>query len=190
MRCGPRYLVAAGRSRFNRLHLAFGLGYDTLQQVADSYCLFLYPFLVDVPGYPVRVTNLTDAERDQNLTMLRFISEQAVARGLVFQLGVWMHGYQLSNSPQARHVVEGLTADTHAPYCRDALTAVLRACPAISRRRAANPRRERHQGRQLRLLADGVRWCRAMRTCGRNRPSCQGARPADDRARASRPACP
>ena len=50
----------------------------------------------------------------------------------MFQLGVWMHGYQLSNSPQARHVVEGLTSDTHAPYCRDALTAVLRACPAIS----------------------------------------------------------
>ena len=51
---------------------------------------------------------------------------------MTFELGVWMHGYELANSPRARHVVEGLTPDTHAPYCRDALTAVLRACPAIS----------------------------------------------------------
>jgi hypothetical protein len=127
-----KYLTLLATHRFNRLHLAFGLGYDFLQQVADSYLLFLYPFLVSVPGYDVRVTNVTDAERQRNLETLRFISEQAVLRGLDFQLGVWMHGYQLVNSPNARHIVEGLTADTHAPYCRDALTAVLRACPSIS----------------------------------------------------------
>ncbi len=128
----PAYLDLVAGSRFNRLHLAFGLAYDFLQHVADSYFLFLYPFLVDVPGYAVRVTNLTDGERERNLAMLRFISEQAVARGLTFQLGVWMHGYQLADSPQARHIVEGLTPETHPTYCRDALTAVLRACPAIS----------------------------------------------------------
>ena len=49
-----------------------------------------------------------------------------------FQLGVWMHGYELANSPRARHIVEGLGPETHAAYCRDALAAVLRACPAIS----------------------------------------------------------
>jgi hypothetical protein len=48
-----------------------------------------------------------------------------------FQLGVWMHGYQLTNSPRARYVIEGLTNETHGAYCRDALTAVLRACPKI-----------------------------------------------------------
>jgi hypothetical protein len=31
-----------------------------LQQVADSYMLFLYPFLLAVPGYSVRATNLPD----------------------------------------------------------------------------------------------------------------------------------
>jgi len=128
----PAYLSMLAASRFNRLHLGFGLGYDTLQQVTDSYLLFLYPFLVDVPGYDVRVTNLTPAERERNLQTLRFISEQTVAHGLTFQLGIWMHGYELLNSPQARYRVEGLTPATHAAYCRDALTAVLRACPAVS----------------------------------------------------------
>jgi hypothetical protein len=128
----PEYLAMLARARVNRLHLAFGLGYDSLQRVEDSYALFLYPFLLDVPGYHVRATNLPDAERDRNLETLRFISDEAVAHGIDFQLGVWMHGYVLANSPNARYVIEGLTSETHAPYCRDALTAVLRACPSIS----------------------------------------------------------
>ncbi len=90
-----RYLSMLAGHRFNRIHLAFGLGYDTLQQVADSYLLFLYPFLLPVPGYDVRVSNLPDEERDRNLDTLKFVSDEAVARGLEFQLGVWMHGYQL-----------------------------------------------------------------------------------------------
>jgi hypothetical protein len=126
------YLTMLATHRFNRLHLAFGFGYDSLQRVTDSYFLFLYPFLLAVPGYGVRATNLPDAERDRNLETLRFISEEAVSRGLDFQLGIWMHGYALTNSPDARYLVEGLTHETHAAYCRDALTAVLRACPAIS----------------------------------------------------------
>jgi hypothetical protein len=128
----PSYLTMLATHRFNRLHLAFGLGYDFLQRVADSYLLFPYPFLVSVPSYAVRATNLPDAERDRNLDTLRFISDETVARGLDFQLGVWMHGYGLVDSPGARYRIEGLTAETHAAYCRDALTAVLRACPAIS----------------------------------------------------------
>jgi hypothetical protein len=126
------YLSMLASARFNRLHLGFGLGYDTLQRVTDSNLLFLYPFLVDVPGYDVRVTNLDAAERERNLETLRFISEQTVAHGLTFQLGIWMQGYELIDSPQARYRVEGLTPATHAAYCRDALTAVLRACPSIS----------------------------------------------------------
>jgi hypothetical protein len=128
----PRYLSMLAGHRFNRLHLAFGLGYDFLQNVADSYTVFLYPFLLAVPGYNVRATNLPDAERDRNLEMLRFISDQTDAHGLTFQLGIWMHGYEMARSPNARYVIEGMTPDTHAAYCRDALTAVLRACPAIS----------------------------------------------------------
>jgi hypothetical protein len=128
----PSYLTMLAGHRFNRFHLAFGLGYDDLNHVADSYFLFLYPFLLSVPGYGVRATNLPDSERDRNLEMLRFIGEQTVARGIEFQLGIWMHGYRWPTSPHAQNTIEGLTAETHGPYCRDALTALLRACPAIS----------------------------------------------------------
>jgi len=120
----PRYLTMLATYRFNRFHLAFGLGYDSLDRVTDPYLLFLYPFLLAVPGYNVRAANLSDAERDRNLATLRFISEQTVARGLDFELGVWMHG--------VTRAIEGITPENHAPYCRDALTAVLKACPAIS----------------------------------------------------------
>jgi len=105
----PHYLTMLAAERFNRFHLAFGLGYDSLQQVVDSYMLFLYPFLLAVPGYHVRAANLPDEERDRNLETLRFISEQTVARGIDFELGVWMHGYRMSNSPRARYTIEGLT---------------------------------------------------------------------------------
>ena len=127
-----QYLTMLATQRFNRLHLGFGLGYDFLSNVADSYFLFLYPFLLPVPDYNVRVTNLPDAERDRNLETLRWIGEQTVLRGLDFQLGIWMHGYELTNSPRARYLIEGLTNETHAAYCRDALTALLKSCPAIS----------------------------------------------------------
>lgn len=50
------YLDLLATQRFNRLHLAFGFGYDSLNRVEDSYFLFLYPFVVSLPGYPVRAT--------------------------------------------------------------------------------------------------------------------------------------
>src|ERR1035437_3875691 len=128
----PRYLTMLTAQRFNRFNLSFGIGYDFLRNVTDAYFLFAYPFLLDVPGYKVRVPQLPDAERDRNLAILKYISEQTVARGIEFQLGIWMHGYQWINSPRPNYTVEGLTADTHAPYCRDAVRALLKACPAIS----------------------------------------------------------
>ena len=125
------YLDLLASQRWNRVDLAFGLGYDNLNRVDDSYFLFFYPFVVAVPGYDVRVTMLPDAERQRNLEMLQFISEQTVDRGMDFQLGIWMHGYHWPKGT-ARYITEGLTPETHAPYCRDALTTVLQKCPAIS----------------------------------------------------------
>jgi hypothetical protein len=128
----PRYLDMLAENRFNRFNLSFGLGYDFLRSVTDAYFLFAYPFFLAVPGYSVRAANLPDAERDRNLETLRFISGQTAARGLQFQLGIWMHGYQWENSPHANYTIEGLDAGNHGPYCRDALAALLRACPAIT----------------------------------------------------------
>jgi hypothetical protein len=127
----PRYLTMLATQRFNRFNLSLSLGYDFLRRVTDAYFLFPYPFLLPVPGYNVRAPQLPDAERDRNLEMLKFISEQTTARGLRFQLGLWMHGYQWIDSPNANYTIEGLTPATHGPYCRDALRLLLQACPAI-----------------------------------------------------------
>jgi hypothetical protein len=128
----PRYFAMLAENQFNRFQLSFGIGYDFLRAVTDAYFLFAYPFLLSVPGYNVRAVNLPDAERDRNLETLRFIGEQAAAHGLQFQLGLWMHGYVWENSPNPNYTIEGLNAGNHGPYCRDALSALLRACPAIS----------------------------------------------------------
>jgi hypothetical protein len=133
-----RYLTMMATHRYNRLHLAFGIGHDFLRGVLDAYLLFAYPFLVDVPGYDVQAVDprtgqaVSAAERERNLDALRFVSDEAAARGIHFQLGIWTHGYEWEASPDASHVTTGLTAENHAAYCRDALRAVLQACPNIS----------------------------------------------------------
>ena len=130
------YLSMLAANRFNRLNLSFGLGYDGGYEgglgLRDGYLHFTYPFLVAVPGYNVRATNLPDAERDRNLAMLRFISDEAAARGLDFFMGLWTHSFEWPNSPKANHLITGLTMQTHAPYCRDALALILKECPNIT----------------------------------------------------------
>jgi hypothetical protein len=128
----PPYLSMLAQQRFNRFQLSFGIGYDSLQGVRDAYLLFAYPFLLAVPGYSVRAVNLADEERERNLEMLQFIGRETVKRGMDFQLGIWTHGYQWPDSPDANYTIAGLTADNHAAYCRDALSSLLRACPTIS----------------------------------------------------------
>ena len=118
--------------RFNRFALALGLGYDFTSHLRDTYFHFAYPFLVSVPGYDVRVAGLPDDERDRNLAMLRFISDEAAQRGLHFQLGIWTHAYQWTDSPGVNCTIEGLSPENHAAYCRAALETLLKACPSIS----------------------------------------------------------
>ncbi|HEV2442533.1 MAG TPA: hypothetical protein VGT07_08410 [Steroidobacteraceae bacterium] len=128
----PSYLSMLAAQRFNRFQLSLGIGYDSLRGVRDAYLLFAYPFLLSVPGYSVRAVNLADEERDRNLEMLQFIGRETVKRGMDFQLGIWTHGYQWDASPNANYTISGLTPDSHAAYCRDALASLLVACPTIS----------------------------------------------------------
>jgi hypothetical protein len=140
------YLDALVASRFNRFCLAFGLEYDFPKGVTDDYFHLPYPYLVDVPGYAgVKVVQRKTAdgtrletpgvisaeEKARNLAMLKFIAAETGARGLDFQLGIWTHAYAWTDSPEAYHRIEGLTPETHAPYCRDALAILLRECPEI-----------------------------------------------------------
>ncbi len=127
----PAYFSMLATQRINRFSLNLGIGFDTLQYVTDSYFLFAYPFLLQVPGYDVRAVNLPDTERESNLEMLQFISREAVAHGIDFQLGIWTHGYQWADTPKSNYTISGLTPENHAAYSRDALAALLKACPDI-----------------------------------------------------------
>jgi hypothetical protein len=126
------YLSMLVSNRWNRFSLTLGLGYNFPRHVRDAYFYFAYPFLLDVPGYSVRVAGLSDSERDKNLESLRFIGEEATAVGLHFQLALWTHAYECQDSPDVNYTITGLTPESHAPYCRDALRTLLEACPAIA----------------------------------------------------------
>jgi hypothetical protein len=127
------HLSMLAAQRFNRFSLTLGLGYDLPHHVLDSYFIFSYPFLLkEVPGYKVTVPGLPADEPERNLEMLQWISSQAAARGLHFQLGLWSQTYKWIASPKANYIIEGLNDSNHASYCRDALKMLIRQCPAIS----------------------------------------------------------
>jgi hypothetical protein len=142
----PAYLDTLAASRFNRFTLAYGLGYDFPRDVTSDYLHYVYPYLLEVPGYEqVHVLQLATAdgkrldtpvplsteERARNLDALKFIARQTAQRGLHFQLGMWTHAYEWTDSPHAYHHIEGLTPQTHAAYSRDALAILLREIPEI-----------------------------------------------------------
>ncbi len=126
------YLTTLAAQRFNRFNLTFGIGYDFTRQIRDCYFHFPYPFLMDVKGYQVRAKGLPDDERDHNFEMLKFIAKETAARGLQFHLALWTHAYQWTDSPHANYIIEGLSPETQAPYCRDALARILAEVPEIS----------------------------------------------------------
>ena len=130
-----RYLDMIVANRFNRVALTFGMTYNHPfddEFLSDVYCHFAYPFLVAPAGYDVRAAGLSDSERRDNLDMLRFIGQEAARRGLDFQLALWTHGGDFVARGRTNYQIKGITPENHAPYCRDALTEILRAVPEIS----------------------------------------------------------
>ncbi len=125
------YLTMVATERFNRLHLAVGIGFDFARRMRDSYFYFPYPFLFDVPGYDVRARGIGREEQERNLASLRFIAQEIRRRGLHFQLGIWANVYEFEDSPDVNHPIEGLTPETHPAYCRDAVRQLLQAVPEI-----------------------------------------------------------
>jgi hypothetical protein len=129
-----QYLDTLVAARFNRFNFALGFGYDFPRGVTGDYLHFPYPYLVEVRGYEqVAVAPALQAgERQRNLETLQFIAAETARRGLEFQLGLWTHAYEWTDSPKSDHHIVGLTPETHAAYCRDALAVLLKACPQIS----------------------------------------------------------
>jgi hypothetical protein len=133
------YLDMLVAARFNRFNFALGFGYDFPKGVTGDYLHFPYPYLVEVPGYHVTIAPaLAPGERKKNLDTLKFIAAEAGARGLDFQLGLWTHAWQWTDSPHSDHVISGLSAGGQADwaqgaaYSRDALAILLKECPQIT----------------------------------------------------------
>lgn len=128
------YLSMLAAERVNRFNLGFGLGYDSggaAMQVADAYFLFAYPFFVAVNG--VSAAGLPASERDSNLAMLKFISDETARRGMDFHMSIWTSNCTYSAQ---KYAVQGLSTTNgsglHAAYCRDALSSILTFCPNIT----------------------------------------------------------
>ena len=128
------YLDTLAAARFNRFNFSLGMGWDFPRGVTGDYFHFPYPYLVEVPGYEqVHVEPaLKPGERQRNLETLQFIAAETARRGMDFQLGLWTHAYEWTDSPNSEHHIVGLTPQIHAAYCRDALAAILKDCPQIT----------------------------------------------------------
>jgi hypothetical protein len=149
------YFAMLARNRFNRFNLVFAHQTDYLAPP--------YPFWVAVETFPeIRARRLTDAERNRNLEMLRFISQTAADHGIDFTLGVWEHNVQAGMQPS----VAGITRANIGPYSYAALRNVLAACPAI---RSVQMRTNSESGipndQQVEFYRDYV--FRAIRDAGR-----------------------
>lgn len=128
------YLTELAGQRFNQFTFSVGAAYDYLidKIVMDTYFCFIYPFLFSVPGYEAEVTGLSKEEQLKNLEMLQYIGKQAKLRGLQFRVGLWNHAYDYGpDNTNKVYAISGLDSSTHAPYCREALTQLLEACPEI-----------------------------------------------------------
>ena len=143
------YLSMLAAERFNRFNLCLGLHYNSTPGGSpEVYLFFAYPFLVSLPEHSgVSARGLPAAERDANLQMLKFIGQECARRGLQFQLGLWSHAYAYGAG--ANYPIDGLSKANHAPYCRDALEAILKAVPGDHGSHFPRSQRERHSHRQL-----------------------------------------
>ncbi len=119
-----RYFAMLARDRYNRFNLVFS------HQTA--YLAPPYPFWLDLPEFPqIRAKGVSDAQKKQNLEMLKYISDTANEYGIDFILGLWEHNIQWYRKPPMQPSVDGLTRENIGPYSYAALKAVLQHCPAI-----------------------------------------------------------
>jgi hypothetical protein len=114
------YFAMLARNRFNRFNLVFA--HQT------NYLAPPYPFWLEMPDFPeIRAIGLSAEQRQRDLEMLQYISQDAADHGIDFTLGVWEHNAW----PTQKATVEGITRQNVGPYSYAALKTILQLCPAI-----------------------------------------------------------
>ena len=130
----PQYLTMLAAQRFNRFNLASASA--TISSARSPTPTSCSPIPSCSPCRATRCAcrNLPDAERDRNLEMLRFISEQTVARGMrISARASGCTAIEWINSPNPNYTIEGLNAENSRPVLpRCACARCCKACPAIS----------------------------------------------------------
>jgi hypothetical protein len=122
-----KYFGMLAEDRWNTFNLVFS--HQT------PYLAPMYPFHVSVEKYPeVKAKGLTDAQREKNLEMLRFISSLAKDRGLDFTLSIWQQIAWEKDSPGRgqESMVTGYNRQNMTDYTYLALAKLLRECPGIT----------------------------------------------------------
>jgi len=130
-----KYLSMLVTQRFNRITLTFGMQYNYPygnEFIKDVYLYLAYPFLVSPKGYNIYAEGLPIDEKEKNLQTLKFISSEAVKRGLDFQLALWTQKYDFDKVPNANYQIKKVPKKNYAEYCRDSLSTILKECPDIS----------------------------------------------------------
>ncbi len=112
--------------RFNNYSLTFG--HQT------NYKTPVYPWLLDVPGYPsVHVKGLSGEQREKNLQMFKRIAQIASDHGIDFTFGLWsQRPVQGTGDDYGETLLRNFPSGGAAQdYCAKALALLLKECPAI-----------------------------------------------------------
>jgi len=128
------YLDMLVTNRFNRFTFTLGMQYNYPygnEFISDVYFYLAYPFLVQPKGYNMHAVGINKKTRDENLKILKFISDEASLRGLDFQLALWTQRYDFDEVPNANYQMKNIPIK-YAEYCRDSLEIILKKCTNIN----------------------------------------------------------
>ena len=128
------YLDMLVTNRFNRFTFTLGMQYNYPygnEFISDVYFYLAYPFLVQPKGYNMHAVGINKKTRDENLKILKFISDEASLRGLDFQLALWTQRYDFNEVPNANYQMKNIPIK-YAEYCRDSLEIILKKCTNIN----------------------------------------------------------
>ena len=105
------YLDMLVTNRFNRFTFTLGMQYNYPygnEFISDVYFYLAYPFLVQPKGYNMHAVGINKKTRDENLKILKFISDEASLRGLDFQLALWTQRYDFDEVPNANYQMKNI----------------------------------------------------------------------------------
>ncbi len=123
-----KYLDMLADDRFNTIEVLFA--YE-----ANGYNCPVYPFYIDVNEFPeVKVSGLSKADQQRNLSDLHRLVRMAHERGIRVAFGIWCHYYRTTaamtpvdrSRPAAPDTVDGLNESNLVPYTIAAMGEFLR----------------------------------------------------------------